>query len=100
MKRLQGITTPGEGPALAAPPHSSLEQPMAIRLASGRYRKTKQKTKLNRRHQAQNYHPKYFVYTTCINSDIYIFVRTVLVLIFAIVHCKCVHIMPYTVLYS
>ena len=94
MKRLQGITTPGEGPALVTPPHSSLEQPTAVSLTSGRYRRP------NRRPQAQDYHPKYIIYTTCINSDLYIFVQTVLVLIFAIVHCKCVRITPYTILYS
>ena len=93
-------TTPGEGPALVAPLHSSL--------------KKKQKTKLNRRPQKTklNRRPKLKIITLSMLfiphtlTRIFIFLYELFlslilaVFVFAIVYWKCVHITPYTVLYS
>ena len=104
MNRPQGIitTTPGEGPALAAPLHTSHTWTTDSRQP---YLRKKQKTKLNRRWRL-----KIIALSTSFIlhalTQIFIFLYELFlalifaVFVFAIVYCKCVRITPYTVLYS
>ena len=95
-------TTPSEGPALAAPLHTSHTRTTDSRQP---YLRKKQKTKLNRRSKLKIIALSMSFILHAL-TRIFIFLYELFlalifaVFVFAIVYCKCVHITPYTVLYS
>ena len=104
MNRPQGITTttPGEGLALATPLHTSHTWTTDSRQP---YLRKKQKTKLNRRPKLKIIALSTSLILHALTRILYFCTNCFLALIFAIfvfaiVYCKCVHITPYTVLYS